>query len=170
MKGREENQDFPPPEVWKKGLLPWSLEEFKEAMDYVDKLIETPKDDWDLRQRPSILLEHDETGDVEEIRFNPFHIENQIGEYFIKRYTDTTESFVHSYRFFMIRGLLFEHSQVLFDEGLAKQDDECVMYSDSLLKSLCVLPYSRLVKDEDGALYYFSIDEVVKKAKQFEEE
>jgi len=153
------------PEAVKKGTVPWSAKECAEVMEWYHRTITTPKDDWDLDERG--LQFPDGEGKVSALTFNMFHPINQFGFYMAKRYAPDVMPY-HTYRFMQIMDFLSEHQQDLLREGLARYGgEEFSEVRGEVLEALCILPFTKSTKcDDGGESYTFDYEEVVSKARE----
>lgn len=147
-----------------KGTVPWNIDECLEVMRWYHKLQETPKDDWDLRER-SLTLKLDESSKVAKVEFNQFQPVNQLGFYMAQRYDSDVMPY-YTDRFMRIMDFLCEHREQLKEDGLSQAggedfDEICC----SLLEALCELPYSKTEFVDGEERHRFDYDEVVKKAR-----
>ncbi len=147
-----------------KGLIPWSTAGWNEAARWEMEMMDKPRDDWDLKERGLILVD-DSTGEKMKIIFNPFVIENQLSRYFIQRYKKHEIAFAHSIRYYWIKGFINNHMNELKDEGFIAQEGGETSILEALIEALCTLPFSAVVKSEEGSVSYeFSYDEVIDRA------
>jgi len=146
-----------------KGLIPWSYNEWNKAFEWEMKMMETPKDDWDLSPKSVKIIDED-TNEITIIKFNPLMIENQLSIYFNKTYSPEL-SFAHNMRYHWIQHFLHQYKSKLIDEGLMIVKEDEMLVNNAVTKALCILPYSGEVKDEYGSsTYEFSYQEVLDKS------
>lgn len=151
------------------GTVPWSAEECREVMEWYHRLVNTPKDDWDLEER-SIALEH-ESGDVSNLKFNQFQPMNQFGFYMAERYDQSVMPY-HTFRFMQITDFLTEHTTDLQIDGFARESEGgAVEICTEVLRALCELPYSQIANtDQRGERRTFNYEEVVSRVRGLQSE
>jgi len=145
-----------------KGLIPWDKRGFQLVNSKLTKLLNTPKDDWDLSSDFSFLKD-----DVAENIFkaNPFAPMGQIARFMQKMYSDKRTFMAHFFRYNNIIRFLKEYEEGLCREGFIRRDANNHMIKDELLETLCMLPFSE-TRESYGEVeeYGFSYNEVVEKA------
>jgi hypothetical protein len=150
-----------------RGLVPWPKEEFIEFLEFMNKLHQTPPDDWDLK-RKYFSIRDDETGDVTKYFFNPLHIDYQVGMHLLKKYGNTEIYTAHMFRWWAIANFLSEHmSKLIKDKLMQTTDQEHSLMSEGLIAVFCSLPFSEKRINEGSENYYFSYDDVSSRAKEF---
>jgi hypothetical protein len=151
-------------EALEKGKVPWSAEEFLEVFHWYEKLEKTPKDDWDLTERKALVWE--ESGEVGEWVFNPFHPATQFFQYMARRYPGPAASY-HGYRFHQIMVFLEDYRPRLKAEGLARKTASGMgQVATQLLQALCELPFTRKIVVDGEDRCAFEYDEVVARARE----
>jgi hypothetical protein len=150
-------------EAFRKGTVPWSARECAEVMEWYHRVVATPKDDWDLKERGFLL--RDDEGKVSKFQFNMFQPMNQLGFYMAKRYKpDVMPYYLH--RFILIMDFLSEHQQDLLDDDLARRGgEEFNEIRSEVLQALCILPFAETAESGEGGEWCgFDYDQVVSKA------
>jgi hypothetical protein len=148
-----------------KGTVPWSATECAEVIEWYHKTVTTPKDDWDLRERGFVL--RDDRGKASGFKLNMLQPINQLGFYMAKRYAPDVMPY-YTYRFMLIMDFLSEHQQDLLRDGLARPGGrEFNEIRREVLEALCVLPFTKVTKGNDGAEQRaFDYKEVVLKVRE----
>jgi len=138
-----------------KGLIPWSKDEFQKVNSHLYKILQTPRDDWDLKYDSDIGLD-------------PFHPLSQISKYMKKRYKNKALFQAHLVRYNNMIRFLREYEQDLIKENLLIKDQSIQQIKEALLLSLCILPYEETrINHERKIEYVFAYPQVVSKAKEF---
>ena len=153
-----------------KGDIPWSLEEFNEAIEWEMKLRRTPQDDWDLSEMPKVNLCDEETGEVEVLGFNKYHPVNQLARHFFSRYSDGDVAVSHLNRYIKIQQFLAAHCERLTVEGWLVRDCKMLRYDSKLLHALCQITYTGRVEEDGDVLEDFDYDDIVEMARSLPEE
>lgn len=151
-------------EVFSKGTIPWSAEEYLEVMEWYEQLQSTPKDDWDLTEQ-GFMIEN-EDGKIKKLKFNSFRAVTQLGFFMAKRYPKGEMPY-HTGRFMQINEFLSKFISDLKNDGLAESNEgefEKIRYE--VIQALCVLPYSKREIVEGQEHHSFDYDEVVAKARE----
>ncbi len=144
-----------------RGLIPWSRTEFNKVTQEFHGLLQKPKDDWNLKRHQFSILD-DETGKVENYQINPFNNSAQFSELMLKKYPDETEFMAHSLRHAEIMMFINDSKEDLIKEGFLIQEEKELLIKEELIESLCVLPFSFKILNEDGEEeFHFSYQEVV---------
>lgn len=133
-------------ELIQSGRIPWSFEELTAALDFANKLLATPLDDWD-RARRGMAIEH-EDGSVSRFTFNPNMLDNQLGIWLAERMQDQgldhPTRMAHVWRFFLIRSFIADNQEELRKAGIVKDDlDGTGMHlvSENLFRILATAEY-----------------------------
>jgi hypothetical protein len=148
-----------------RGLVPWPIDDFLEVYQWYLKLHNTPKDDWDLKER-GFLMETAE-GQVAQIELNMFTPMNQIGMYMTARYRDNKNGKHYIFRFIQMTTFLGEHLEELERDGFVRKDSAGTPeIARPIFEALCVLPYSQVTRTKRGTERSFDYPEVLKKAKE----
>ncbi|MEO0127657.1 MAG: hypothetical protein ABIL44_07905 [candidate division WOR-3 bacterium] len=142
--------------------------DFIEPLQLINKLHETPKDDWDLKRRYFSIINSD--GKMKRYYFNPFDIDYQVRLFFMRKYGNKRDKIkAHMFRYWAVAKFFREHMSKLKRMKLIRKTDAGYeLISESLIESLCVLPFSekRIINGIED--YAFSYEAVVKKAKEIE--
>ena len=146
-----------------KGRIPWDKEGFQVVNKELARLLNTPKDDWDLNLQSVSFKDWDH--DSIEFKPNPFQPMGQISNFMKKMYPDKQAFMAHFFRYNNMIRFLKEYEEELTDEGLIKKDGRFHMIKDELLESLCTLPFTVLRESYgDFEDYYYNYTDVVNKA------
>lgn len=124
------------------GTVQWDVEQCIELMQFQMNLAETPKDDWDLRERPV----------GPDLRLNMFEPMNQLGMYAVGK-LDKEYAHHHMWRFMQIMEFLDENIDTFLKRGFCRIVDGQRECCRPLLEVLCRLPFSRELIEEEGKKY-----------------
>jgi hypothetical protein len=151
------------------GKIPWNYEDFCKIAEWYHKLKETPKDDWDLKERGILLKDKDK---ISKITINNFASENQLAFYMLKEYgKEYFKKYI--FRFFEITQFLAHNRDSLEKDKMTINGSDAIVVKSELLKALCLLPYSKIVKtgkSKNDIRYEYDYNEVIKKAKELMKE
>lgn len=119
----QQEGESPDMEAVRRGLLPWTTDEFWAVFQHEAKLRATPQDDWD-RRPSSVTLEED--GEQRVYRFNPDVLLNQMMRWMTERYQEQpwVQAVSHMNRYLEIKSFVQEHQERLEDDGLLTRDGE----------------------------------------------
>jgi hypothetical protein len=152
-------------DAFKKGTIPWSVDECIEIMGWYQRLNKTPKDDWDLKER-GFCLKDEESGEVKKLVLNQFMPINQLGLYMAHRYKSDVMPY-HFNRLMEIMAFLCDHLQELKLDGFSRTDsDERDEICIPVLQALCELPFSKKTIVNDEERYKFDYQEVAQRARE----
>jgi hypothetical protein len=128
-----------------KGLIPWSLAEFRWVMDQHTVRLSNSEENRELEDEylPLKIQMRRQTGK---------HIDNfdtmvLLNEIFHERYSNHVEAMAHFMRYRSIFMFLDEYKDQLIKEGLVDNTSGELAMEPELIESLCVLPYSFLYKE-----------------------
>lgn len=154
-------------EKFSKGTVPWSAEECRDAIIWFHKMMNSPKDDWNLN-RYRLAMRDPETEDVQELRLQMTHPMNQIGMYFAEKYKgDRTLVSCHTSRFMQILDFLGDHNSDLLRDKMAEKGAEDRYDVDgAVLEALCELPFEKRVVEEGKERWEFDYEHVIQRAKE----
>ncbi len=149
-----------------KGRIPWNKEGFQVVNKELARLLNTPKDDWDLHEQTISLKDWDH--EAIEFKPNPFQPMGQISHFMKALYPDKKEFLAHFFRYNNMIRFLKEHEEALIKEGLIKRGEKFHMIKDELLESLCLLPFT-VLRETYGEFedYYYDYSQVVDKSWEF---
>jgi hypothetical protein len=136
-----------------KGEVKWNKKEYLGLIKWIGELVQTPKDDWDLK-KSRVKLE-----DGRVIESNPFSVVAQVFNHMDKEYGDNA-SYYYA-RFYNINKFTMDYEDELEKKDLIMKHDKGVKIRDILLEVLCKMPYTKKVNKE----YTFDYDEVMKEIK-----
>ncbi|MCD4779320.1 MAG: hypothetical protein K8S27_02055 [Candidatus Omnitrophica bacterium] len=135
-----------------KGLIPWTIDEFKDVNAHLYHLLQRPKDDWDFADINLPIDVYEPIG--------------QIAQYMKKKYDDDSFFKAHFIRYNNILRFLREYKGKLIHSGFL-EDGAIPLIKDQLLKCLCVMPFSELRLTDEGFMdYCFDLNEVILKTKE----
>ena len=160
MKKRKKRQEPDSPFLqpgFKRGTIPWSLEEMQQHFDAIQKLARTPKDDWPLKEDAGRIVLVD-IG--QEIHLNQFTMLYQQTRELLDRYPSPTNMY-HYGRIMRIEKFFQEEGQRLIDEGWMFQEGGSFQVNRRLLRVLATAAYSKHAVEPDGMDWYVFDYEVV---------
>jgi len=147
-----------------KGLIPWSLAEFRWVMNQhtLRRLNSEENRTLEDGYLPLKIQMRRQTGKT----IDNFDTMVLLNEIFHERYSNRVEAMAHFFRYRSIFMFLDEYKDQLIKEGLVDNASGELAMEPELIESLCVLPYS-LERDEKAAdkKHGLLYDEVVAKAK-----
>jgi len=154
---------------WKliiEGKLPWNYHDYCKVAKWYHELHDKPKDDWDLKERGILYKNKGKTGKIIVNSFMPenqlaFHMLNEYGEEGFKKYF---------WRFFEIGHFLVLNQDSLEKDKLIVKGKGSFLATSELLKALCALPFSKIIKRKGETKHTFDYKEVVEKAKEIQKE
>jgi len=172
LKGQwpESSEQGPDMDAVRRGVVPWSAEEFWAVFNHEAELRSTPHDDWD--RRPSTVTLTDPDGSTREVRFNPDILLSQVMRWLGDRYEGRpwTQIVSHVYRYLEIKGFVEDHRARLVEEGLLTRDDESdrlVGIATDLVEVLATVPYEADGPVEGGAATWtFDYDRVLERVRE----
>ena len=147
-----------------KGLIPWSLAEFRWVMNQhtLRRLNSGENRTLEDEYLPLKIQMKRQTG----MAIDNFDTMILLNEIFHERYSNRVEAMAHFLRYRSIFMFLDEYKDQLIKEGLVGNTSGELAMEPELIESLCVLPYS-LEQDEKAAdkKHAYLYEEVVAKAK-----
>jgi hypothetical protein len=147
------------PVTWSRGLVPWDVAGLREVEAFMQRLSQIPKDDWDLRDRITVM---DTAGGEVVISRTQTDLVSQVHGFLMDHY-DVDVYMAHVIRFRLIRRFLREHSERLSQERLICTDGTpCT----SLAHALCVLPFNRRGNSDCEYDWEYDLTEVLAAAKE----
>jgi hypothetical protein len=147
-----------------KGLKPWTIEGFNDAMKYYMGLATKPLDDYDLRERRLGIVD-EETNEISNIEINALHPMNQLAFHFQEKY-DPDMFHHHLYRFMHIMSFISKNRNDLIEIGLIRPKNEFDEIKEEMLEALCILPFTKKVMEENSISYDYDFDNVMKKTQE----
>jgi len=166
----ESPEQGPDMEAVRRGMVPWSAEEFWAVFNHEAELRGTPQDDWDRRPSTVTLTESD--GTTREVRFNPDLLLSQVMRWLGDRYEGLpwTQIVSHMYRYLEIKGFVQEHQARLEEAGLLARDpdsDELMGIATDLVEVLATVPFEAEGPEEAGAASWtFDYDRVLERVRE----
>jgi hypothetical protein len=147
-----------------KGLIPWSLAEFRWVMDQhtVRRLNSEENRELEDEYLPLKIKMRRQTGKI----IDNFDTMVLLNEIFHERYSNRVEAMAHFMRYRSIFMFLDEYKDQLIKEGLVDNASGKFAMEPVLIESLCVLPYSlKETEKSNDKNHAFLYKEVVAKAK-----
>jgi len=154
----------------RRGMVPWSADEFWAVFNHEAGLRSTPHDDWD--RRPSTITLSESDGSTREVRFNPDLLLSQVMRWLGDRYEGLpwTQTASHMYRYLEIKSFVQDHEARLEEEGLLARDPDSgqlLGISAELLEVLTTAPYEAEGPEEGGAATWtFDYDRVLERVRE----
>ena len=121
------------------GTVPWDVDQCIELMQFQTNLSETPKDDWDLTERPL----------GSNLRLNMFAPMNQLGMYAVGK-LDEKFAHHHMWRLMQIMQFLDDNTDALIERGFCRTHEGQREFCRPLLQALCNLPFNREYTTDKG--------------------
>ena len=147
-----------------KGLIPWSLAEFRWVMDQhtVRRLNSEENQTLEDEYLPLKIQMRRQTGKT----IDNFDTMALLNEIFHERYSNRVEAMAHFFRYRSIFMFLDEYKDQLIKEGLVDNTSGELAMEPELIESLCVLPYSlRENEKTNDKKHAYLYEEIVAKAK-----
>lgn len=170
----QDSSQGPDMDAVRRGVVPWSAEEFWAVFNHEVQLRGTPRDDWD--RRPASVTLTDADGSTREVRFNPDLLLSQVMRWLGDRYQGLpwTQIVSHMYRYLEIKGFVQDHQAQLEAEGLLAHDPESEApsgISADLVEVLATSPYEAPGPEEAGVpTWTFDYDRVLERVRERSDE
>jgi hypothetical protein len=119
-------------EPWLLGTIPWSAGEMIDVMAFEQKLLATPKDDWNLDKRHVI----DFAGQFHPV--DEFHPGQQLIGFLLEKYAGNTDLVrAHAFRYALAKEFFKDYRARLEQEGIVKGEGKNLAMSAGLMHAIC---------------------------------